>query len=66
MVLDGVRGDEFAAGLLASRPDLKLMCISGYPESQAVRGLDPARAVFLEKPFSARELVDRVRELLAR
>jgi len=66
VVLEGVRGDEFAAALLATRPDLKLMCISGYPESQAVRGLDPARAVFLEKPFSARELVDRVRELLAR
>ncbi len=66
VVLEGVRGDEFAAGLLATRPDLKLMCISGYPESQAVRGLDPARAVFLEKPFSARELVERVRELLAR
>jgi two-component system cell cycle sensor histidine kinase/response regulator CckA len=66
VVLDGVRGDEFAAGLLASRPDLKLMCISGYPESQAIRGLDPARAVFLEKPFSAKELVERVRELLAR
>jgi two-component system cell cycle sensor histidine kinase/response regulator CckA len=66
VVLDGVRGDEFAAGLLATRPDLKLMCISGYPESQAVRGMDPARSVFLEKPFSARELVERVRELLAR
>ncbi|MGE0862580.1 MAG: response regulator [Vicinamibacterales bacterium] len=66
VVLDGVRGDEFAAALLASRPALKLMCISGYPESQAVRALDPARAVFLEKPFSARELVERVRELLAR
>jgi len=66
VVLEDVRGDEFAAGLLATRPDLKLMCISGYPESPAVRGLDPARAVFLEKPFSARELVERVRELLAR
>jgi len=66
VVLDGARGDEFAAGLMSTRPNLKLMCISGYPETQAVRGLDPARAVFLEKPFSARELVERVRELLAR
>jgi len=66
VVLDGVRGDEFAAGLMATRPDMKLMCISGYPESQAIRALDPARAVFLEKPFSAKELVERVRELLAR
>jgi len=65
VVLDGVRGDEFAAGLMATRPAMKLMCISGYPESLAVRRLDPARALFLEKPFSASELVERVRELLA-
>jgi len=65
IILDGARGDEFARRLLHERPDLKLICISGYPETQAVSGLDPARASFLEKPFSAQALVDRVDALLA-
>jgi two-component system cell cycle sensor histidine kinase/response regulator CckA len=66
VVLDGVRGDEFALSLMSTRPDLKLVCISGYPEARAIRTLKPARAVFLEKPFSAKTLVERVGELLDR
>jgi signal transduction histidine kinase/CheY-like chemotaxis protein len=66
VVLDGARGDDFAASLLRTRPTLRLMCISGYPEARTHRAFDPARAVFLEKPFSAAQLVDRVRALLER
>ncbi len=64
VVLGGVRGDEQAVKLLEKHPRMKLMCISGYPEAVAIRGLDPARATFLEKPFSARELVKRVRDMI--
>ena len=66
VMLDGVRGDEFAKSLMGTRPDLKLMCISGYPEARAIKDMDPQRAVFVEKPFSARELVERVKELMSR
>ena len=64
VALGGVRGDEFAASLMATRPDLKLVCISGYPEPNMLRALDPHRAVFQGKPFSARQLADQVGTLL--
>lgn len=62
--LGGVRGDEFAAALLGTYPDMKLVCISGDAEPGTLRTLDPQRAVFLEKPFSARQLTERVDALL--
>jgi two-component system cell cycle sensor histidine kinase/response regulator CckA len=64
VVLGSDRGDEHAAKLLGEYPRMKLMCISGYPEAVAIKGLDQARASFLEKPFSARELVKRVRDMV--
>ncbi len=64
VVLGGARGDEHAVGLLNAYPKMKLMCISGYPEALALREIDASRATFLEKPFSARDLVKRVRDLL--
>lgn len=67
VVLDGARGDELAATLLSARPQMRLLCISGYPaESETLRTFDPARAVFLEKPFSAAQLIECVSDLLER
>lgn len=62
--LGGVRGDEFAAALMSVHPELKLVCISGAAEPGTLRLLDSRRAVFLEKPFSARQLTSQVDALL--
>ncbi|HQZ37876.1 MAG TPA: response regulator [Vicinamibacterales bacterium] len=65
VVLDGARGDDLAATMLAARPEMRLLCISGYPaETRALREFDPTRALFLEKPFSAAQLIERVSGLL--
>ncbi len=62
--LNGVRGDEFAVALLGTHPDMKLVCISGDSEPGTLRALAPDRAVFLEKPFSARQFSEQVGALL--
>jgi two-component system cell cycle sensor histidine kinase/response regulator CckA len=57
-----VGGAELARRLRARRPDLKLICISGYPGS-----LEPDVATdFLAKPFSRDEMLRKVREVLER
>ncbi len=57
-----VGGAELARRLRARRPDLKLICISGYPGS-----LEPDVASdFLAKPFSRDEMLKKVREVLER
>lgn len=62
--LGGVRGDEFAVALLSTHPDMKLVCISGDSHPGTLRALEPNRAVFLEKPFSALQLTEQVSALL--
>lgn len=62
--LGGVRGDEFAVALLSTHPDMKLICISGDSDPGTLRALEPNRAAFLEKPFSARQLTEQVSALL--
>ena len=55
-------GGELARQLQAKHPDLKLLCISGYPgEEQETMACD-----FLAKPFSRDDLLVKVREVLDR
>jgi two-component system cell cycle sensor histidine kinase/response regulator CckA len=61
----GWGGRELAAVLLARRPGLRLLYISGYTDDEVTRrGLLDAGAPFLEKPFEAEGLARRVREVL--
>jgi two-component system, cell cycle sensor histidine kinase and response regulator CckA len=65
VVMPGMGGRELAAALLARRPGLKLLYISGYTDDEVTRrGLLDAGAPFLEKPFEAEGLARRVREVL--
>jgi DNA-binding response OmpR family regulator len=59
-------GPQLADRLAALRPDLRVLFVSGYPhDSLEGGGLIDRRRNFLAKPFSASELLGRVRMLLS-
>jgi PAS domain S-box-containing protein len=67
VVMPGMSGGQLAERLTQQRPDLKVVYISGYPEDAiAHHGVLSPDHVFLQKPFSAATLLDRVREVLDR
>jgi DNA-binding NtrC family response regulator len=66
VVMPGMSGDELARKLGERRPKMKVLFMSGYsPEAIATNGNLVPGSSFLPKPFSASDLVNRVRETLA-
>jgi CheY-like chemotaxis protein len=66
MVMPGMGGSTLAAELVAVRPAMRVLFITGYaPEAVERRGRLPDAGGLLEKPFSADQLARRVREILA-
>ena len=66
MVMPGLGGTDLAAQLLASRPGLRVLFMTGYaPEAIERRGELADADGLLEKPFSADDLARNVREVLA-
>jgi PAS domain S-box-containing protein len=63
-VMPGLSGSEVANRLLAKRPDQPILFVSGYSETEAVRGVAPD-APLLAKPFRAEALDKAVRSALA-
>ncbi len=60
----GITGDELAAEVRARRPGMKVLFTSGYAEP-AIAGRELAQSgSWLKKPYTARELAVRLRELL--
>jgi two-component system, cell cycle sensor histidine kinase and response regulator CckA len=65
VVMPGLRGPELIARVRAVRPDLKLLCTSGYALAALKdRNELPEDIAFLEKPFLPSVLVRTIRELL--
>jgi CheY-like chemotaxis protein len=65
VVMPEMSGRELAETLRDHRPDLKVLFISGYTDDEVLqRGISGRDAAFVRKPFTAEELVRRVRELL--
>ena len=66
VVMPGKGGPELAAEIAKLRPGLKALFVSGYTGRTVAKsgGLDP-KAAFLEKPFTSRKLLAKVREVLA-
>jgi two-component system cell cycle sensor histidine kinase/response regulator CckA len=61
----GVSGHQLAQRLYASRPDMKVLFISGYTEDEGFRQSESGRRMpFLQKPFAPHVLVQTVRDLL--
>ena len=66
LVMPDTSGTELAGHLAASRPGLKVLFMSGYTDDTVVRsGLLAEGRAFLQKPFSPRMLLDKVREILS-
>jgi CheY-like chemotaxis protein len=66
VVMPGLDGPELYAELRAFMPELKVLFISGYATNPHSRGrvakIDPE--IFLQKPFSAQDLLARVQKIL--
>jgi two-component system cell cycle sensor histidine kinase/response regulator CckA len=65
VVMPQMSGPELAKRLAAARPELKVLCMSGYTDDSIVRHdvLKPGVA-YLQKPFTPQSLATKVREVL--
>jgi two-component system, cell cycle sensor histidine kinase and response regulator CckA len=65
VVMPRMGGPELAQALVARRPDVKVLYMSGYTDHPMVRrGVVNAGVAFLQKPFTPTVLVSRIREVL--
>jgi CheY-like chemotaxis protein len=65
--MPGMNGQELAAKLLATRPDLRVVFASGYT-ANAIHdhGILHPGIELLEKPFTAAALASKLRQVLGR
>jgi PAS domain S-box-containing protein len=67
IVMPGMSGPVLAERLVARWPELKVLYMSGYADEAIERqGTLPVGGALLEKPFTARQLADRVRQALSK
>ena len=65
VMMPGINGRELAEMLAPSRPTMKVIYVSGYPEEVVREKLNPPEMMtFLQKPFRADDLLRKVRETL--
>ena len=65
VVMPGMHGHEVALLLEPTRPEMKVLYVSGYPDASIVhQGLLKPGLAFLQKPFGPDALARRVREVL--
>ncbi len=65
VVMPKLSGRELATRLAASRPDLKVLYISGYTDDSVFRhGVLEGGMSFLQKPFNLKAMAQKVREVL--
>jgi CheY-like chemotaxis protein len=67
VVMPQMSGKDLAQKLLLSRPDLKVLYLSGYTGNAIVHHgmLDPG-IDFIQKPFNSQELLAKIREIINR
>jgi two-component system cell cycle sensor histidine kinase/response regulator CckA len=67
LVMPQMCGRQLAERISISRPETKVLFMSGYTEDVIVhQGVDSATTDFLHKPFKLNELTKKVREVLDR
>ena len=65
VVMPHVGGRELAERLALTRPEMKVLFVSGYTDDAVVRhGVLATEMAFLQKPFTPRDLANKVREVL--
>jgi len=65
IIMPGMRGVDLAARLRLSRPELKVLFISGYPDDERFLAEDLGSATLLEKPFTIGALTRAVAKQVA-
>jgi PAS domain S-box-containing protein len=67
VVMPGTSGRELAARIMITRPNIRVLYMSGYTENVITSGgmLEQGLA-FLQKPFSPAVLIQKIREVLTR
>jgi two-component system cell cycle sensor histidine kinase/response regulator CckA len=65
VVMPGMSGRELSKKLCESRPDIKILYLSGYTEEAIIhQGVLEAGTAFLQKPFTLQALSRKVRDVL--
>jgi two-component system, cell cycle sensor histidine kinase and response regulator CckA len=65
VVMPHLSGAELAKRIAHSRPEIKVLCMSGYTDDSVIRhGVLQSDMPFLQKPFTPETLVHKVREVL--
>jgi PAS domain S-box-containing protein len=65
VVMPQMSGPELARRLADTRPDTRVLCMSGYTDDSIVRhGVLQAEIAYLQKPLTPRSLTRKVREVL--
>jgi PAS domain S-box-containing protein len=66
VVMPKMSGREFAEQLLQLRPNTRLLYVSGYPDDVVLQnGISMHGMLYLQKPYSLKELAGKVQTLLA-
>jgi len=65
VVMPGISGRVLSERLMLSRPDTRVLYMSGYSDDAILRhGVKSAGTHFIQKPFSIETLAEKVRETL--
>ena len=65
VIMPGKNGREFANQLLALRPDLKIIFMSGYTDNSIVReSFSDPHLNYLQKPFTLDALTQKIQQVL--
>jgi signal transduction histidine kinase/CheY-like chemotaxis protein len=66
IVMPGISGRVLSERLMVTRPDTRVLYMSGYSDDAILRhGVKSAGTHFVQKPFSAESLADKIRETLS-
>jgi len=66
IVMPGMNGRELAEQMVAMRPSLKVLFMSGYTEDASLRAAMWRSTSLLQKPFGVADLEREVRQTLDR
>jgi signal transduction histidine kinase/DNA-binding response OmpR family regulator len=64
LVLAGATGRQFVERMRAMRPEVRVLYVSGYVDASEAEELTALDARFLAKPFTERDLVDRMQAVI--